>query len=653
MTLCGVLALGCGGARTPGADGGGDASGAVDGAQGRRDGRGDAWREAGRTDALRDAQYGEGIGDIGTVDAALSAGTALYVVTSDSDAFGLRTVSTDGRGTPAPVPGFAGLVDFDGLRLASLHGLLPVRRDLARPDGEGPFRGIRLPGTLGTLYYFHRKLTGTSGLLVITPGGILRVVHEAAGVYADTLAEHVALSLDGRVGVAAQKGDRVVLFRTDGQPLPGGGSSLVLPSAVAVSSLQARSLTVVGGWLYVVGQTDRGAATLLRAPLTGAAPLEEVLVSRARGRASAWIGDQLAVSEDESRLLVPAGANAGAADLFVVEVATGLARRVTPSAGSLAPRGEVFGAEGGQLALSPTGKALAYVKEVQGKPELFVAPTQVGGATAQLSDPGRFKDAVVAFVNLWFPDDATLLFMAGAGPGRMDLYRWELTSGRLANLTGYGSIKAPFDGAGRFAPRGAWTSPGRTHFYWIEQDSLTGARDLRGLRLPGGTPFPVTSQAYVASTGGSFVHCAASGDLYFVAQPRVAIYQEEVFHLRLEQGGSATRLTSLAHPSGASWIVRDLTLTEDCGTLVFSAGGHPELRYLWRLSPPSAGPARAFTAVPRYVADTLRFTADGQTVVHASGGAVDRTTLKAVQLGGGTPTTLDPQGGVVHLFAVY
>jgi len=596
------------------------------------------------------------VGDLGVpVDALPTKATVLYTVATDTDSFGLWTVSTDGTAAPTPVPGWSGFIDFDPLMLTGLDENPPVRRGVARVTAEAhaDFQGVELPADLGHLFYFHRKLLGTSGLLRVKPDGSLEVLVEVPGLYTDTLSGYLALSGDGKTGAMVQSSSKLLLFRTDGTTLPGGASYLDVTGSAGPSAIKPQSVTIAGDWVHCVGPAASGSGdALYRAPADGSGTLAAVALPQSAGSTPISIGEEPLASADGKLLILTAGASSVTQDVYALDVASGTATNLTKDPGQLAAPGARYGIPtGGLMAISPGSKLVGFVRYDNGVPEVHVAHVDGSGATLVTSDTW-FQAAVSNVLNLVFADDDRLLFMAGVTTNQLDVYQWEEAAAQATNLTSAGSTP-PFSGFGVFAPRAVWTSPNGKRLYWVEYDSTTQVGDLRGLELATGTLLSMTQGATLSGTASSFAACPTSSALYFVARPSPSQNNNELWALDQDVGTKATRLTSLGTHPLAYWYIFDLALSADCSRLAFSAGGSFNLRQIHAVSPPKTGATRV-TLVPKHMDRSIVVTPDSATVVFSSGGSEGAATLKAAALvPSAAPVTLDPKPGVVHIFAVY
>jgi hypothetical protein len=275
------------------------------------------------------------------------------------------------------------------------------------------------------------------------------------------------------------------------------------------------------------------------------------------------------------------------------------------------------------------------------------------GAAEKLTGDSQFAPNVIVAYNLFFLDDASLLFMAGISAYDLDAYLWDSASGSTVNITGYGSHTVPFDGLGDFTPRAAWVSANGAWVYWVEHRYSAGFSDIRGLNRQTRAIAKVITDAEVPASPGTMVACGTSGDVYFAAEPVVQQNNREIWNFDQNAGTAATKLTTMSTSPTAHWHVFHIALDQSCSRLAWSAGAHHYYRELWTLDP-SAGPARRLTAAPRYIPSTIGFTPDVATLVFGSGGDEDALTPKAVAVGGSRPMVLDgTAAGKLAILAVY
>lgn len=590
-------------------------------------------------------------------DLGLPEASVLYAVTPKTTEFSLRTVPTDGSGSPAAKSGWSGLYSLETLQVAGLSDYLPIRMDRPRrlDAVQTGFSGVRLPGSLGTLHYFHSKLAGTSGLMLVKPTGTIQVLLQVSGLYSDTLGTHVGLRSDGKLGAVVAQTAKVHLFRTDGTTFSSGLSTVdVTPTASPPKSVAPESLTLAGGYLFAVGTDTSGKDLLLRAPEDGSSPLAPLSLPQSGGLPASAIGRELVVDTAGATLVAAAGQMSTVQDLYLVDIKAGTAINLTAGPGLISGRGSTFGLTSGQLALSPSSKLIAYIKYISGLPELFVISTKAGSQPVQVTSSARFADTVSSLFNFYFADDDNLLFMAGENYYNLDLYRWDHASQKAHNLSGSGGLTQPFDGQGDFYPQGAWASPSGSWYYWIGYEYYSkpvSLMNIMGVSLKTFTHKAITTGARVGSGADVFASCP-SGMVFFASEEKGGSNSQEVFAFDQTSGQAAKRVTNMTQGTGAYWSVGSLTPGPGCTRLAFSAGGGYTLRLLWQMTAAKPYSESALTSIPQYLAPTIAFSPSGLGLVFASGSGPSQSTLKAASLIGGS-ATLDSTGGYVQIFAVY
>ena len=592
-------------------------------------------------------------------DLSLSPSTVLYAATTTPNSFSLRQVSGAGASKPAGVPGWTGLLDLESIYPAAMEEYLPLSPDKAHRTEEAlsGFTGLRLPGSLGTIYYYHRKLAGTSGLMLVGPKALPRVLLEVTGLYSDTLASRVGISGDGKLGAAVEGKSKVHLFHNDGATFSGGKASVeVTSTASSYSSYNAYSLTFAGGYVYCVAKDAAGADHLLRAPADGSSALTPLTLPVSAGKAPVSVGPQPVVSADGKTMALIAGAMSTVTDLYILDLKTAKATNVTKSPSYIVSRGYSFGSMGGQLAISPKGSTAAYVKWISGTPELFVTSTAAGAKPEHLSGTAIFSDSVTALYNLHLPDEENMLFMAGETYYSLDIYHYNVKSKKLLNLSGTGGLSKPFDGWGDFSPQGAWVSPNGKWFYWVGYNyysSPYSSANIMGVDLTSFKLTWITKGARVATSSDSVAACAKSGAVYWAVEQKPGTYSQEIFTFDQEKGQPAVRVTDMTKGTSAYWFAYHLVLDPSCSRLAWSAGGGYYNRLMFVMDVKNPLKERQLSTTPRYVAPRVRFTPDGLSLIHASGGSPTATTLKAVTIAGSAGAQLDSTAGNVHIFSVY
>lgn len=593
--------------------------------------------------------------DFPNTDASLSSATVLYITTTDPDSFGLREVSADGQGTPKPLAAFSGLIDFETLQLAGIQPALPIDRGAPLVDERVSHTRIRLPGGRGDLYYFRRTLTASSGIVQIGAQGspTPKILFEVAGLYSDVIDGQIAVDATGSRAALVAKDKEVHVLRLDGTTFPDGKTSRALTVPADVDSVAAASLTLVGSWLAVVASKQDATNVLLTADIGDAAPAQLGVLALASGGGAepTYIADDPLLARDGGFVLLRAGPRFDELDLYRVAVGGGAVVKSTSVAATIAGRGRRFGGNEGRVAISPKGERVAWVVRDSGREELYLAK---GDGSGQPDNPTKEPifdvGGISAIYNLVFIDEDKLLFMGGVGPFQLDLYRYDGKTQVLENLTAIGTTSPPFNGQGGFSARAAWLDEAAGWFYFVIYDSLSGAQELWGAPLSGGAFKKLTPGAQVGSVAADYALCSATRQLFFIARPDPSKFQWELFSADLK-AGTAKQLSALG--GKGIWQMNDISLSDDCGTLLVTGGAFFDGSRLHLMDTSNPASLRPITAIPRTHSGSRRLSPDGTTVVYASGGSSDAMTLKAVLSLGSPETVLDTKGGTIEILAVY
>jgi hypothetical protein len=582
----------------------------------------------------------EALADFPQSDAARTSEALLYVRTADRDNFGLFSVPADGSSAATPVNGFGGLIDFDAISLSGAQPSLAIDSRRPRVTDDGDFSGVRLPAG-GSLYYFHRTLTASSGIALVS-GTNVQVLFESPGLYKTTVSMPIALSDDGVIGAAVIGDGELVLFRSSGS-FAGGASFVKLAPPSGVVQLEPRSLTIVAGWLYVVGANQSGDEQLLRTSLDGTGSLAAVALA---GTPKSVQSDLL-VDDSGTQVLLRAGSSSAKLKLLLHDVSAGSARALTTQQEDIVARGDLFGSNQGQLALSPTGMRVAYLlRDANGKLSLRVRRVSDGDEKNLGAKTYFEQDAAVSIVNLVFTDDDNLLFMAGVTASQLDLYRYDAANDVLQNLSKTGSAQAPFDGRGLLASRAFLLDRPSGYLAWLAYDGSVGELDLLRVDLKTFRPNWLTKGRRISDSSADIAFCAQQKRLFFSARRDPQKFQYELWSVDLASNTQAKLLTALS--ANGPHLLTELHLTHDCSQLFFTAGPGFHQRRVWAVDL-AASALRLVTPVPRFFAKPMWLSADGSTLVYASGGSPDAMTLKSVLTIGSQPQTIDGQGGAVHL----
>ncbi|MBW2732338.1 MAG: hypothetical protein JRH20_08070, partial [Deltaproteobacteria bacterium] len=526
--------------------------------------------------------------------------------------------------------------------LAGQHTSVPLRSDLPRVIDQG-FPRVRLPDG-SALFYVHRSLAGTSVLLRVDPSGSLDILAEAPGLYANTLGRHLAFdSTATYAALVSDAGATLLWVRVDGAMFPGGEHALSIELPADVTAIHDASMRVVGNQLFAVAELESGEFALLRAAVSSTVqPAAALSIGGVSSLPS--MEDDLMVDRAGTTVLLRASFLAsGEQDLYGVDVASGVATRLTATPKALFP------VEGAQRRRAISRTHVAYLVQGSATPQLYVALAQQDAEPVLVSGPRFFDvDAIWAIERLVFEADDVLLFWAGFGSQQVDLYRYDASAASLENLTSP-TMLAPFTGEGNLRVRALFEDAAGAGFYFVGESYFDGFRNL--FHYPfGGPGRQLSAGIRLSDRARDFAHCAADGALWVSALSDISRPQFDVFAGSLTNDVPLMRSTSLA--GAGPWSVADLQLQGDCATLLFSAGPYYGSQRLWALDT-SSRRVWPITPVPRVLAPGPLITPDGSTVVYASGGGPATMTLKAARVIGGGESTLDSTAGEVEPLAVY
>ena len=585
--------------------------------------------------------------DLPQSDATLSSAELSYLIATPAGGSALRRVPADGSRGPLAVAGFSGGLSFEALSVTGLEPLLPVPGRDHRPWSRGPHSGLSLEQGRGTLLSYHNALSGRSGLAQVGRDGEVRKLVEVDGLKQGLIAPWVAI--DGKVerGAALVAERRILVFRLDGLAATPGNAPLELALPPEVERLDAASLSFVGEWIVVRADLAQGTPTLLRGPSDGSAALEPLPLGDP-GASPFVAADPLACA-DAPVVLLRAGASAEAAMLYWIDLATGDTVALSEAA-AIAGRGASFGGEEGRLAFGAACRKVAYVQELGGRHSLILAELDRAGGVQRTeltaADGVRFvSEGPLRIANLRFTASAgALVFMAGINTNQFDLYRYDLSSGQLTNVSGIGATAPPFDGRGGLRARGVLSTSEEPRLLFFAYGVVRGETDLWSYALPSGPLLRLTNAATASIDSGSLALCAAQERLYFVARPRADRYQQELYVAEL-RAGTARQLTRLA---GAGYFyLSGLRLSADCEQLYLQGGPGGYQQRLWRYEHPS-GTVRPLNRVPRFIG-AAELIGDDSTLVYGAGGEPSATTLKGLRAIGGEERVLDPNAGEISV----
>ncbi|MCB9555284.1 MAG: hypothetical protein H6707_04215 [Deltaproteobacteria bacterium] len=471
--------------------------------------------------AVRDARIDDRGADIGLDARPLPDSTAppprvrsvVFAHGDSDDLMTLATVRADGTGYQ-PVAGF-------GL-LKLTERMFLIGRVNAEVERDGPFllpgdahSAVVLPKGRGVLKYFRESLGATDrfGFLLVRPSGQVEILYStdnsnntSAGLLR-VLSPFIAVSDDGRLVATARnnRGD-VVLARTDATTFKNGKTTIEIAPSPKPDSVQYLSLNIIKGELFF-STTRNGIASLWRVPIDGSAAPKHVDLASALGEEPPTI-DAYPDSGGNGTVVVAAGKSVVDKTLLVVEP-NGTVRRLTDKPGAPGSRGTYQ--PGVRLRVSPSGKWVAYVQDNR----LWLASTSAPGTPQDLTNeknvvPGKHEPRSL----YWVGDDSLLFLMSDNVLHSGDLFRYELATKTLTNLTGQGGVTRPFVLSDSANISSIWRSPNGRYLYYLDAEWNTndGQRNLRAIDLSNWTRLSVTSNAWISS-----VRLCATGSIAVLA----------------------------------------------------------------------------------------------------------------------------------------
>ena len=243
--------------------------------------------------------------------------------------------------------------------------------------------------------------------------------------------------------------------------------------------------------------------------------------------------------------------------------------------------GDGYNGQTGFAALTRDGSQLGFVARhhdengADDDDEVYFVATN-GTEINQLSNPITLNanfDSVTnaAFNNAQdlFAADADLLYFfygsngtGHAGSRSMDLYRYQVSTDRVTNVTATGDVTVPFDTEGTVYPEGYFPSPSGEFLYFARGDAATtDTANLVGIELEAGVPFDITGTEFGGASSESTENDGpfgnnfswqlrfAGGDMgalvYFAAAP-TGDTNQQLWAFDADFPFAAFRLTSLA-----------------------------------------------------------------------------------------------------------
>ena len=570
----------------------------------------------------------------------------------------LATIMSDGTGYQK-VPGFGTLyMSYSSYLYGRVRQYYPFTRSVPQQLQNQPYYPIGLPNGLGTVRYFRDYVSGQYqvGALHVAPDGDVTELYRTPGSSTSNFYYYFSVSDDGKwVASHSATAKRVVLMRTDGKKFTSGQSFVELTMSPTPYYIYPTSITLTNKWLYVITrQTSSYASkhTLWRAPADGSAGLKPVNLPMVNGVVPTWIDDEIAFSDDGKTAIVTAGnyyssSYSNSEDVISVDDA-GKAVNITKSPYNYEERGYQWGyySNGCQLAVSPTGKYVGYVRYVSStNMDLYVAKADGTGAKLHVTSPTNYSTSYKRVFNLKWVDDDNLIFsMYGSSSSYNDLFRFQVSTQTVTNVTKNTKATKPFTLSGGYMLfYGMWLSPNKKWLYYLnyKQASPYYTRDIVGVDLTTWKTKNITTGAEVYTSADSFAACDKKPIMFFAAEPKAINYtQLQLFMFDMNTGGPATQLTNIKKSPSSStyWYVYDIQPSADCGAVAFRSG-YSSYYDAWavRLKPtPVASNITEHTTAKgyNYIWDQMGISGDNSQVIYFSGTASNKYTMnRALTLG--------------------
>ncbi|MEW6743754.1 MAG: hypothetical protein AB1486_13440 [Planctomycetota bacterium] len=158
--------------------------------------------------------------------------------------------------------------------------------------------------------------------------------------------------------------------------------------------------------------------------------------------------------------------------------------------------------------VSPNGQWIAYTAfdPATGDDYLYVAPSDgsLAGSNRLVNEPSKFNFSAQDDVrDAWFATDNLLTFWFGdaGGTAKMDMYRYNLQSLEIINVTGTSGYLVPdFDGPGDIYSRGEWLSESGRYLFCVRDGAFDpegrDACNVIGVDLVTWTVFDLTGSEF-------------------------------------------------------------------------------------------------------------------------------------------------------------
>ncbi|MFH1131250.1 MAG: hypothetical protein V1754_07935 [Pseudomonadota bacterium] len=644
IALCVLVVVGCNNEPGPTSDGGQDVSRdyLLDGADAINDGSGDVVADA---DGLVDSMPDGPEGDLQTLPDfwPLPVYTVVFAHGSSTSSMALASIKTDGTDYKL-LPGFGSLkLSVPTKLVGTVEEYYTFSRDIPQEERKYASGPLYLPRGLGYLQWYAYPAVNEVGLLLHRRNGEIKSLYTTSGTTIDQLRHEFAVTLDGVVVAGIRNNVGIVMVRTNGTKFANGQTFVEFDPITAGNQLYSASLTFVGDNLFFVTRQSSAVDskhTLWRVPIDGSQEPTAVTLPKVGDEDPLWIGEEIAGAILGSIAVTIAGAyESDKRDVIAIDSA-GVAINLTNLPSNYAGRGYTWGAnDGTQLAVSPLGKLVAYVKNTEGVEDLFIAKTDGTIAPVLVTNSSNVSAVLRRIHNLRFLDEDILLLTAGMVPTKFDVFRYIVSKEELYNLTGYGSTTKPYDLSSGITTWGMWLSPNKRFFFLLGGESKSGNPpvDITAVDLQTWKTKQVTSGAEVYRSVDGIGTCPNSATMLFGAEPIAEhLTKHEIYSFDMDSASKAIPLSKFSKELFNTLFVREITFSSNCDYAAFVGGdaGRFDL-YAGKISAPGTLnniTDLAWSIPEHYVSDDMLISPDNMAVVFLSGPAIGSHEMKVAPL---------------------
>ena len=355
--------------------------------------------------------------------------------------------------------------------------------------------------------------------------------------------------------------DKVLLFRIDGGTFMANGQSMIdVTPAGANASILEESLTFSDGKLHFVDGTSTG--VLYEVDIDPAGPATAVSIPPlGTGNIASLVDGEMYVHPGTRDIYFQAGASATEEDVFRIDNFTGLVTNISnfAVATEMEEFGDDFDGSNGLISVSDTGLTVAYCARISGSHELYIGSAFSAFTPIHVTEDVTYSIIFNSVVDINMVNDDDCLFFFGTGTTAMDLFRYQVSTGASANLTGTsGSVVAPFTGTPGMDPDGYINLNGQMIFgrdgtlslganagasagNLVAVDLATFAvTNITGDEFGGAT----TVNTNLSSPGGAEICLAANTDQVWFVGATVGATDHELWSFDASVPGAATMITS-------------------------------------------------------------------------------------------------------------